>query len=449
MEYIKRLQIYYVENRILCLILVLSIVLSLSYSFYYKIEPKVDARAYDEIAQNILAGNGYREKVDLPFENDYSIARVGPIYEYFLAVVYLIFGHSYFMVWMIQALLHSLTAYLVYKTTLLIFEEKDNKKYLALWAAGIFAFYPDLIEISAMLLTETLYLFFVCFSLYLFFYYKRNPTFNILVLLSVVCGVTVLARPPFLVALPVILVCLYKESIKKLLLFAAIVLVVFLPWSVRNYVTFKKVMPFGVAGQANLWIGNHVGANGEQEASEEMNQFIREGQIDKLGDISTEKFFEFLRGHPDDFIKLTLLRVNKYFSFLRPMGFWFYNSGIKQMLFVASSLLASLILFIAGFAGVFKSIHDKNTGNNLKYFIIFTVTTPLLIFITVVETRYRFQIYPMLAIFAGYFIASFKEDPKNSVRYLIVASLLMLLNGFIDLGISWESFQEKIVSKLS
>ena len=58
----------------------------IAYSFYFKITPAIDARAYNDIAWNIAQGNGYRESADVPFEKDNSIVRVGPGYEFFLAV---------------------------------------------------------------------------------------------------------------------------------------------------------------------------------------------------------------------------------------------------------------------------------------------------------------------------------------------------------------------------
>lgn len=164
----KIIDLFY-SNKALFLILIGSFFVCLAYSFYFQITPVVDARAYDNIAQNIVNGNGYREHLTGELSNDYAIARVGPLYEYFLAGFYKILGHRYGPVWLAQALLHALTAWLVYLTVLTIFVDNEKKKKMGLWAAAIIGFYPDLIEISAMLMTETLYLFFTCLMFYLFF----------------------------------------------------------------------------------------------------------------------------------------------------------------------------------------------------------------------------------------------------------------------------------------
>ena len=86
------------------------------------------------------------------------------------------------------------------------------------------------------------------------------------------------------------------------------------------------------------------------------------------------------------------------------MGFWFYQTGLSQLVFVASSAISITILFISGFSGMILSWLDKNKLVN--YLIVFALTSPLVLIPTVVQSRYRFQIYPFLAIFGGYFLVA-------------------------------------------
>jgi len=169
MENNNKLKKYLKQNKILILILLVSFGLSFFYSFHFRIKPQVDAQAYDSIGFNIAQGYGYRQTVGSDFTQDTSITRVGPLYEYFLAGIYKIFGHHYEPVWIVQAVMHALSTWFVYLTALLIFSNFASKRRIGLWAAAILGFYPDLIEISAMVLTETLYIFLFCLILYLFF----------------------------------------------------------------------------------------------------------------------------------------------------------------------------------------------------------------------------------------------------------------------------------------
>ena len=154
------------ENKLLFGILALSFIFSLGYSFFYKIEPVVDARAYDQIAQNILAGRGFVEDSSKDILFDHAIVRAGPAYEYFLAFIYRLFGLHLEAVWIIQAILHALTAYLIFLVCRLVFKENSAK--IGLLAAAFIGFHPDLIEISAMLMTETFYIFLITLTILYF-----------------------------------------------------------------------------------------------------------------------------------------------------------------------------------------------------------------------------------------------------------------------------------------
>jgi len=432
------------NNKLLVFILLSSFILSLVYSFHFKINPEVDAGAYDEIGWNIAQGIGYRSSPEIEASLDQSIMRVGPLYEFFLAIIYYIFGHSYKAVWIMQALLHTISALLIYLTCLIIFKEPENKKTIALMASAIFAFYPDLVEISAMLLTETLYLFLFCLAIYFFFKYFHIINTWTAIMIGIIFGLATLARPPVLFLIPVIIFYYYKKSkIIPAALFIITLLLVFTPWAVRNYIIYDKFMPFGASGAYNLWIGNYHGGNGEQEPTREMVDYANKYGMAEIPAESMRQFKKFIITYPEEFIKLTILRINKYFSIIRPMGFWFYQTGWSQFIFILSSGLASVVLFVFGLAGLIQAIKIKN--KQLTYLIWLTTITPLILFVTVIETRYRFQIYPMLAIFAGYFIMEMhiqKKIFKNKILWL--AFVIIFINGFIDLILSFDRLQERL-----
>lgn len=431
-------------NKALVLILLLSFSASLAYSFHFRIKPLVDAKAYDRIAQNIAAGNGYREQAGSDIANDGAITRVGPLYELTLAGIYKVFGHQYGPVWILQALLHSLSAWIIYLAATLIFAANDRRRKIALWVAAIFAFYPDLIEISAMLMTETLYLFFVCLMIYLFFlYFSKGGNWRVS-FLGLAAGLATLARPPVLFLVPVILFYFWqRKSWKPALMFLAVMILVFIPWTARNYRVYGEVMPFGEAGNYNFWIGNWHGGDGEQSPQPFHTAFAVAHDIKEINGESMRQFKSFLLEHPAEFLKLTALRVNKYFSVIRPMGFWFYQTGLGQILFIFSSAVASVFLFIFGLAGAIKAFKEKKEG--LNYLLAFTIITPLIIFITVVETRYRFQVYPLLAVFAGYYLVSLGALRRYwTDKLLWLAISLVFFNGLADLILSFDKLKERL-----
>jgi len=431
-------------NKILILIVALSFAASLSYSFYFRIVPKIDARAYDVIAWNLVEGNGYRESLEGPIERDYAIIRVGPLYQFSLAGIYYIFGHHYEPVWIFHAILHALTVWLVYLTAILIFKENEARKKMAFFAAAAVGFYPDLIEISAMLLIETFYLFLFCLAFYVFFKYFNKDNVWSAVLLGLTFGLATLTRPPVLFLIPILFFYFYSK--KKILLgglFIMTILAVFIPWTVRNYNMYNRVAPFGVAGAFNFWIGNYHGANGEQEPSPDSWAYAREYGIIEVQAESVRQFKNFLIEYPGEFVKLTFLRVNKYFSVARPMGWWFYQKGIGQFIMLTSSAAASLFLFVFGLGGIIKAFRLSN--ERAKYLLAFTIITPLIIFITVVETRYRLQIYPLLAILAGYFAIGLLDKKRFWLNKILWISVGIIgSNGLLDILLNLGRIKERL-----
>src|SRR3989338_4946130 len=438
------------KKKPLLYILLGSLFLCIAYSFVFRIHPVVDARAYDHIAQNIISGNGFVEDAGADVKFDKAITRIGPLYQYFLAFIYLVFGHNYEVVWIIQALLHTVSAYFVYLSAKILFKKYEKVELMALGSTIIFGFSPDLVEISAMLMTETLYIFFWTWLIWYFLNFidkekiSGSKSWINAISLGIISGLAVLARPPVLFVLPVIfLYFVFKKKYKQIIIMSVAIGAIFTPWTVRNYMAYEKIMPFGAAGGYNFWIGNHVGATGEQDKPEEVEDFIVEYGAYLVSDKSIDEFKIFVRNYPLDFIRLTALRINRYFSVIRPMGFWFYDSGISQFLFLMSSAVWSLLLFVLSLYASIKLWSQRS--NTLNYIFAFIFLTPLILFITVVETRYRFQIYPLLSLLAGYGAVLLWQNKKNiKEKAFIMAFGIISLNAIIDLLLSMDKLKEKL-----
>lgn len=438
------------QKKILSWILFGSFLVCVAYAFYFRINPVVDAKAYDNTAQNIVMGYGFVENAGADVKFDKAIIRVGPLYQYFLAGIYSVFGQRYEVVWLLQALLHAFSALFVYLSSRILFKDNINKEKISLVSVAVIGFFPDLIEIAAMLMTETLYIF--LWTLFLWYFLKfadekideQNNKYLHTFLLGVISGLAVLARPPVLFALPVLFIYLLaKKKAAVLAVLVLAIIIVFVPWTVRNYKAYHKIMPFGGAGGYNFWIGNHVGATGEQDKPEEVEWFIEKSGSYLVSDESLRQFKIFIKNHPIEFIRLTISRISHYFSVARPMGFWFYDSGLSQLVFVLSSALASVFLFVFALFGLVRNWAQQTKLQ--KYWLWFTIATPLILFITVVETRYRFQIYPLLAVFAGYGAIDLWQNLTLFKSRAFVFSVSVIgLNTMIDLALSLDKLKEKL-----
>lgn len=416
-------------KKLFFLIIVLSFIIPLAYSFYFRIHPSVDARAYDNIAYNLASGRGYRESLDIPLEMDYSLVRVGPGYEFFLAGLYYIFGHRYWPVWIVQSLLQALAAVLTFLIAKEIFKKNWDPK-IGLVAAAFVGFSPDLITISAMLLSETLAIFLVLLSVYLFFkYYSQKKLFLILAL-GAVFGFTALVRTPvFLLLIPFFIFLIKNKRWLHISLLVLTIFFIFLPWSLRNYKIYHKFIPTNAALGYNLVAGNHSGASGELEPYLPLSEnFKKLGPI-KTGEIAQKEALQFIFAHPLEFIKVTLYRISMYFSFARPTGFWPYLSGLNKIITLIVSSFYAFLLFTAGFIGIsqIKKI-EKEDRKKVLYFLSMLVLMPLGIIWIVVETRYRFLIYPFLAIFSGYACLCLRAGWLRIKSLSLLISSIFILN---------------------
>ena len=407
---------------------------SLSYSFYFKIPPSVDARAYDNIAQNLMRGNGYRESLEGPIENDNSIMRVGPGYEFFLAGTYYIFGHHYEVVWIIHALLMVLSAFLIFLITQEIF--KNNWSYvLGIFAASLVGFSPDLITIQGMLMTETLGIFLIILTTYLLFKYfnqgKKSALLIFSIGLSLAAAITVRTPALFLI-FPIVLLFWLTKNWKHSLIFLAAIAIIFIPWIGRNYHIYKTFVPTNLAYGADLASGNHPGATGELEPYDLNGYYLEKYGLVNGSRMLTKEALKFIFNNPLEFLKITLFRISIYFSIARPTGWWFHLHGLSQAVTVISSSIYSALLFIFGFYGIWK-IRDLGEEDKKGAWLLLgmLVMMPLAIIGIIVETRYRFSAYPFFAVFAGY---GLQEFWKNRVfwksDFWIILSLLFLNTGF-------------------
>lgn len=435
------------KNRAILLIVFFSLVVSLLYSFAYRIEPSVDARAYDTIALNLLSGNGFKEYANLSYDFDPAMLRAGPGYEFFLAGIYWVFGHHYEMVWIIHAFLHALTAGLVYACARLIFSEQSEK--IGLIAAALIGFHPDLIEISAMLMTETLYLFLTVAVLFVFLKsYKQVNQSGVALGLGALTGLAILTRPPLLLFVLIIaFLYIHKRAWNSLILFGVGLVAALAPWIIRNYAVYGQLIITTLIGPFNLWVGNTLVSDGGQLAGgfNPVTTFVAEQGIYGLSDRATHEFLLFLREHPLVFIELCLIRAIRYFSLIRPMGFWFYQTGWPQLVFVFTSALGIAVLFVSGLAGLISIV--KKRKELYWYLVAFTLSAPLLLLPTVVQSRYRFQIYPFLAILGGYAWMEWKKNQDNKRAWIGVIVFLLAIS-LIDLLLFLPVVLDRIKSTL-
>lgn len=425
------------KERTILIIVFLVFVFSVGYSFYHQIRPAVDAGVYDQTALNIAEGYGFRFNRSVAFAADDIITFQGPIYQYFLAGIYGIFGHNYGAVWLIQALLRALTALVLYLTAIKIFSGEGRR--MGWISAAVFGFHPDLIEIGAMLMTETLFIFLSVLAVYAFAGLFERPTFLKAALLGVLFGLAILGRSSVgIFLLPFGFYFISRKNYARFILFLLMLFLVMTPWAVRNYRVYGQFIPTMANFGYNFWVGNHEGGDGEGGNTPELAEAQKEYGYIGANYYAMEQFKKFVSEHPIQYIKFTVLRTIKYFSFARPMGFWFYQEGWGQFLFVAGSVFGSLILFWTSLAGIVAWFKKERGNSLLGYFFVFALLTALSVVPILYETRYRLPIYPILALFSGFALSRLYSAPKEYFRYFAGAGISVLALAAASLYMDYE-----------
>lgn len=423
--------------------------LSLAYSLYFRIQPSVDARAYDAIAQNIVSGNGYRESSEVAAIEDNSILRVGPGYEVFLALIFFIFGHNYLAVWIAQAALHALTALLVFAAARKIFSGSDQRDLIGFIAALFIGLSPDLITMSGMLMTETLGVFLVALTVFMFFKLadEENISYSSAFIAGIAFGMAALVRTPsMLIFLPIGAYFLLKKKVGHLAFFIIAAAIIFAPWITRNYLVYRTFIPTNLAYGIDLAAGNHPGASGELEPYPRNDEVIAQyGKISGTRELTKEAIL-FILDSPVEFLKITASRISVYFSFARPTGFWFHLSGISMALTLILSALYAALLFFFGFLGVWACHKNKpDCGDMAKWLFYMAMTMPLAVIFIIVETRYRFLVYPIFSVFAG-FGAHALFSKAISKKHLLSIFAVLFLNTAFDILRNVNRILERIDS---
>jgi 4-amino-4-deoxy-L-arabinose transferase-like glycosyltransferase len=222
-----------------------------------------DAAEYDAIAMNLAAGHGFGIVPDVP-----TPIRA-PFYPMFLALLYAVFGHSYLIVLLMQAALGAVTCAAVYGVARPVWGTS-----IARGAALATALYPALIAYCGYVLSETLFtLLFVLSTLLLIKMLYENGRVLNAIAGGVLMGLATLTRPatmlfPAFLAAALIgwqaikidrhdLKTRGKAGLKRtalaVCLFAAASYLTIVPWTLRNYLTFHKVIPVATGGGFGTW----------------------------------------------------------------------------------------------------------------------------------------------------------------------------------------------------
>ncbi len=424
--------------------------LSVTY-FFAPFKGGFDDYIFDNWAQEILKGHWLGN-------SSIYIYRM-PLYTYFLSLAYFIFGHSYWIVYILQSFIGAITCVLIYFIASILFNRTTG-----LIAGIISALYGIFIFYSGMLVGETLGLFLMCLSFLFLLLFQKTARRDYLFWAGLTIGLSMLLRANIMVMVPFILLWLYmiRRKGQPIFLFSGIFILLFaiaisvFPIMVRNYIVDKDIVPIAASGGINMYIGNAYGANGAFRPVEKVGTNLEEmlnNSIKIAEDASGRKLKP--SAVSDYWLKETIrsIKSNNVFYLFPLIGkkfimFWnsyefpdiwdyyFFKIYIPILNF---PLFSFLLIAPLAFVGLYLSWPKRSEISLIYVFILSYVLSLLIAFIT---ARYKSQIVPFLIILAAYPIAQLKNlITDNKGRIGICAVILIAGIFFSNLPVQRISFE--------
>lgn len=236
-------------------------VLSLLFSFVVlprvggALHVNLDPDRLGELAANIWSGQGYSYvnagHLDAAFDR-------APVYPFFVVFLYLITGGiSIAVVQAAQAACHGITTVVVYRTGLLLYDDRR-----AAIAALIAAIHPMLIWYTGRIWIETLHTMLVSIAAYLLLRFLQKPTGRLGILSGLLLGVTSLTKSillPFALLFSLVMAVRFRGPERRAsLAIGFFCLMVVAPWTLRNALESGMFVPVHTSMGLNLAQGRAV-----------------------------------------------------------------------------------------------------------------------------------------------------------------------------------------------
>jgi tetratricopeptide (TPR) repeat protein len=401
--------------------------------------PILDSQIYDDQALQIAGGDLAGKMVFF----------MGPLYPYFMALIYSIFGHDFYLLFLIQIIIGSFSCVLIY-----LIAQKIFSRPVAVISAIIAALYGMFIFYDGLIMIETISMFLnLMFVWSLLLFYEKPGGWKIF-LAGLWLGLSIIARPNILLVIPLILVWIFMERsrlsppVKKagpgVWLFMAVFLLgtglVISTVTLRNVFVDKDFVLVTSSGGINFYIGNNPQASGtymdplgmgqsastlELESTQKACEIV--GRELKPSAVSNFWFGEGLRfivTKPFDYLKLLgrklFLLINDYESPVN-QNFYFLKqySGVLQLPLFTFGIICPLAL-----VGMILALKAWRKSFPL-YAMIVSYAVALVLFF--VLSHYRIPMTALMIIFAGYTVywLALKIKERKMVRMIPVFILLI------------------------
>ena len=313
-----------------------------------------------------------------------------PVYSYLLAGIFKLAGaYSYPSLWIavgLNAVLSAVTAVVI-----LYVGKRDFGAPTGVLAAWVWSCWLYEAVVSVRLWESSLSALFLALALLFLPELPKSSRWPRWLLFGLMAGVAALTNTTLLSLFPFFWLWLWMTCCRRslscgrlLLSSIAVCLLTLLPWTIRNYETFHRLLPVRDNFGLELWIGNHEGAMQSHRFPSDFplidpSEYNRLGEI-RFMEVKRQIALQFIREHPGEFVWLSARRCFKYWT--APEG-----SAWPWI-----SLLAWL--------GLVRALRDLKTIAIPSAIVM--VVFPLVYCITHTFSSYRHPTEPVLFLLASY-----------------------------------------------
>lgn len=389
-----------------------------------------DEVSYHNLALRVMDGHGFSfgERWWPGTAANEPTAHWSYLYTIYLVVIYSVLGPNPLLARLLQAVIVGIVMpWLLYRLSFRLFAPEAQGKgmfansptvvraqRIGLLVAAIGAVYIYFFYYTASLITEGFYMTGILwvFDTAVTITQSSKVTTKQWAVLGLAMGITILLRQLFLLFLPFLLLWLWWAKRPKLTSFIlplAILAVMILPWTVRNYLAFDHIVPLNTnSGFAFFW-GNHprygthfisILPSGEyyRMIPEELQaQGLNEAEMDSA---LLSEALGFIVADPGRYVLLSLSRIPTYFMFW-PSG----DSGMVSNISRVGSFGLFLPFMVYGLfltlKRSFASWRERLASPFMLMYLFMLVYTGIHI-LTWTLIRYRLPVDVILVIFAGY-----------------------------------------------
>lgn len=412
--------------RKILVIFLISLAVQLTFISLVNIQVNQDAILYYDLSKSIIKGDGFALNGE-PCPN-FSIK---PLYCLFLAGIMKVFGENVLIIKIIQSIIIALSCVFLFKLATIIFDAKIGFR-----SALVMALYPAFWSISSYLISETLFIFLLILSIYLWIKAEKEDKISLLVFSGLFMGLSAQTRATStFLPLFILVFGLWRNKtklkfVKRFIIFSAIVIVCFVPWTLRNYLVFKVFNP--VTSIEVLWQGTYVdgGANPDnpilKNKQEEMIKSVKDyTQYNRVALEAAKEnlkrdFIGYLALFPVKFFRLWVGSYSNLFNISI-----FYSDLLKSpvllvqnlylFLFKSFNICLSATLLLLSLIGMVIAYRTKEWKVTYILFSIFAYFSLLHMFL-IAEPRYGVPALPYLIIFATFALDNFKRRRIDAIK---------------------------------